>query len=410
MKEKISNLLIWSQKYTKTDMKYAAKGGFWLNLGKTGGFLVTFVTLIAFSRFVTQETYGAYQYVISTMGLFAVFALPGINTALVKSIVQKKEGTLEKGLKEKLKYSLLGSLPLLAISLYYFFRGNNIFGLTFLSTSLLFPLYQSTIIFTHFWQAKKNFKKKSLYDFLSHFFSALLVIPAIYYFENIFLIILVYLISHSFFRGIFLLKTLKQTKNKEIDESALTFGKHLSLIQSIPSFVNHLDRVILWHFLGPIQVAVYSFGYLPVKKIQQLFPISQLTLPKLGDKDIRKIKAKIVEKTKILFLLMIPIVIILYFLASFFYQVFFPQYLNSIVYFQAFLLLLFILPFTLINSALIVELKKKEMYIANIASALLKLTLFLTLIPFFQIWGAVLAILIATFLKEVIYLYFFWRL
>ncbi len=410
IKQKLLKLIILSQEYMQTDMKYAAKGGFWLNLGRLGLFFVSFVTLTAFSRFVSAETYGSYQYIISTIAIFSVFSLPGIETSLIKSMVQGKEGTFIAALKEKLKFSVGGCISLFAVAAWYFSRGNTPFAFSFLAAGFLFPFFESFKIFGAYWHSRKDFRKKSLYLFLTELFSAVLFIPIIFLTEDIFWIILVFLLSRTFFSGIFLIKTAKQTGKGETDYQAIRFGKHLSLINSIPFLTTHIDKIFLWHFLGPVQLAIYSFAYLPINRINALFPISQLALPKLSEIDIRKTKRQILKKMKILFLLIIPILIIIYLLAPFMYSMFFPSYLNSLVYFRFLIILLFLAPMQIIDASLITAHRKKDLYTANISTSIIKILLLLILIPVLGVWGAVTAFIFADVLNAFVKLYFFYRM
>ena len=65
IKEKIFNLLHWSQKYTGTDMVYLATGGFWLISGQIFYSATAFLLSIAFANLWSKETYGIYTYIIS---------------------------------------------------------------------------------------------------------------------------------------------------------------------------------------------------------------------------------------------------------------------------------------------------------------------------------------------------------
>ena len=65
IKEKIYNLLRWSEKYTKTDMVYLAHGGFWLSFGQIISSLSSFLLAIAFANLLPKETYGNYKYILS---------------------------------------------------------------------------------------------------------------------------------------------------------------------------------------------------------------------------------------------------------------------------------------------------------------------------------------------------------
>ncbi len=409
-KQRIRRFLRWSEKYLKTDMTYVARGSFWIMAGKAGTFSISLLLLAAFSNFVSKEVYGTYQYITSLAALFTVFSLPGINTALVRSVAGKKEGTLRLAVKAKLKFSLLGSLILFGISLWYLGKGNTELGVPMLIGATFFPFHRTFNVFGSFWQGKQKFNLRSKYSVLSAFLSAMMLVPVIYLTESPLLIISAFFLSHSLFDGLFLKITLNSVSNADIDGSAVLYGKHLSAMGALGSIVQHLDRIILWHFLGPVEVAVYSFGYLPVSKIKQLCPVSALSLPKLSGKSMKNIKPGIILKFIKLFIIMIPAVAAIVFAAPHIYSLIFPGYEDSIPYFRVLSLLLLLTPFQLLHSALTAGKKQKELYIINLTVPAIKIILFIIFVPMFQIWGLVYSLLITSTISGIMTLYFFLKI
>ncbi len=407
IRQKTTGLLRRSEKYFKTDMLYVAREGFWVVAGKTGTFVFSLLLLAAFSNYTSKELYGTYQYILSTVALFSTFSLPGINAALVRSVARKKEGTLRLAIKTKLKYSLLGSFFLLCISTRYILTGNPQLGIPLLIGALFFPLQRTFRIFESFWQGRKQFNVRSKYMVLSAFFSAIIMIPTIYFTESAALIVLAFCFSHSLFEGLFLNITLNRVKNKESDSGAMPYGKHLSLMWFLTSISLHIDRIILWSLLGPVEVAVYSFAYLPVERMKQLCPISLLSLPRLSEKKVKDIKPGILSKLIKLFLILIPAVILIVFISPYIYRLIFPQYPDSIPYFRVLTVLLLFIPFQLLTDALTSEGRKKELYIINFAVPSVKIILFLAFIPMFGAMGIIYALILSNLLNGIMNLYFF---
>ena len=412
MKERIIKLFKWSEKYTKTDMTYVAKGGFWLSFNKLGLLLASFITMVAFGNLLPAETYGVYQYIISAGVIAGVFSLLGISTATIKSIARGKEGTFWAAAKTRLQWSLIGSFGLLVGAGWYFFAGNLVLAGGFMIAGLLMPGEKIFQMFSDFWNGRKNFKKRTQYTLASVFLSHLVLVPVIYFTNNVLLILLAYFGSHVLFEGFFFFRTVQQAKNDEVDKDAIFFGKTLSLISAISTISGHIDKLIVWQFLGPVQVAVYSFAVLPINKVKGLVPVADLALPKLGESKIEgERKQGVMKKFLKLFLIFIPVAAVLALIAPYVYEIFFPQYLESIPYFQALTALVAVGgPFALLNSALVSELKTRSLYIINTSFPVLKIALFLALIPFYGIWGMVWAILAAEVVNGVLVLYFFKRI
>jgi len=407
LKKKIKDILLWSQKYTQTDMVYLAKGGFWWIFGNVCVLVVSFVTMIAFSRWVSREVFGTYQYVLSVIGILAIFTLPRMQSALVRAVAKGKEGMLWLSAKTSFKWSFIGVAGCLVISGWYFFHQNFILGNSFLIASFLFPIPRISNLLFNFWQGRKKFDIQAKYSIIISILEALVFLPVLFLTNNLILIILAYFISRSIFRGIFFKLTLKKIRNQEKDKETLSFGKHLTLMQSIALFGGQIDKIIIWQFLGPIPVAIYSFAQLPVQRIAGLIPIAPLALPKLSQKNIKEVKKGIFKKFSKLFLISVPLTLFLILVTPLMYKILFPQYLESIPYFQVLVLTLLFIPFSLLSTSFVAEMRKRELYISSSVIPILKMILFLILIPFYGIWGIIAAILITQVCGSALTFYLF---
>ena len=145
------------------------------------------LVMSAFARWVSQETFGTYQYILAVFGTLLIFTLPGTNTSLVLSIAQKKDGTLRAALREKMKWALLGSLCALGLGAWYFLHGNILLGASFSLAALFLPLTNTFSIHNSFWSGRKLFKKKTLYEVSSVVGSSLLLLPVLFLSDNLIL-------------------------------------------------------------------------------------------------------------------------------------------------------------------------------------------------------------------------------
>lgn len=407
LKEKLYQFLKWMERYTETDTLYLAKGGFWWVFGRIVIFLISLTIMMAFANFVPKETFGAYRYIISLIGILAIFSLPGMNTALIRAIAKGAEGMLLVCAKINFKWSLIGSLICLVVSLWYFFHQNFTLGISFLIVAFFFPFYETFPIFASFWHGKMKFAILSKYLIFSNFLVALILIQVIFLTDNLILIILAYFLSWSVFNGFLFKLTLKKVENQIEDKETISFGKHLTLMQIASIFGSQLDKIIIWQFLGPTALAIYSFAQLPILRIQELIPISPLALPKLSERNIKEIENSLFKKFLKLFLFSIPLTLFFILIAPFIYKILFPTYLESIPYFQVLALSLIFIPFSLLGTSLITEMRKKELYFLSYIVPTFQIILFFILIPFYQIWGAIFAILISQIFGNLSILYFF---
>jgi O-antigen/teichoic acid export membrane protein len=182
---------------------------------------------------------------------------------------------------------------------------------------------------------------------------------------------------------------------------------------SVPGAISaQIDNVIMWQFIGPVQVAIYAYALRLVERISELIPFSALAFPKMAEKDLKAdgVKRSIFDKFLKLFWFSIPFTILYILFCPIFFKIFFPTYKESIIYSQVLALTLIFSPFSFLSTAFLAEAKKRELYILNFAPQILKIILFFILIPLFGIWGGVYSILISQIFFSALTLYFFQKL
>lgn len=393
IKQKIKDFLIWSQKYTQTDMVYLAKGGFWLTLGKIISAVSSFLLAIAFANLLDPVTYGNYKYILSLVGILGIFSLTGMGTAVTQAVARGLEGSFIKGFKTKLKWGVLGSLIAIGGAIYYWTRGNYTLPIPLLISAAFLPLMQASKIYEGFLAGKKLFNFQVKYSSLSQVFSVGATIGALFLTKNLFWLIAVYFVSHTLLNYSFYLITKREFKpNKKEEPQTLSYGKHLSLIGVISTIGGHLDKILLFTLVGAGTLAVYSFAIVVPDQVRGLLKsIKALALPKFAGRTEKEIKRNIMKKLWKLFLLTGVIIVAYVMIAPSLYKIFFPKYLSSIPYSQFAILALVSFPTSLITVSFQAKMRKKELHLLNLVSVV-KIALVVSLVPFFGIWGAVIAI------------------
>ena len=396
LKQKIYNLLRWSEKYTQTDMVYLAKGGFWLTLGQIISTISGLLLAIAFANLLPKETYGVYKYVLSLASILAIPTLSGMNTAITRSVAQGYEGSFIPALKARLHWGILSSLASITLAGYYFFQGNTTLTICFLIATVFLPLMDSFTIYESFWGGKKRFDIQSKYKIITQILAVSALITTLFLTKNLFLIILAYFVSYTLLRFVFLKITIKKSHlNQKQDPQAISYGKHLSLMGIIVVIAGQLDKVLIWHFLGAAPLAIYFIAVTPPLKIKDaLKSIGGLALPKFSQRSKNELKRSVSKKIFKFFLLIIPIVVLYIILAPLIYKILFPQYLDSVIYSQVFIISLLLFPRILLDTSLTAQMRKKDLYLIRTLSPIIQILLLSILLPLYGIWGAIFAILI----------------
>ncbi len=412
IKQKIYSLVKKSEKWTKTDMVYLAKNGSWIALSRSIGIISAFLLSIAYANLLPKETYGLYKYTLSIAGLLGIFSLPGINTSLIRSISLGHEGSFGKALKTKVKWGFLGLVVGLSVSGYYFFNGNLVIASGFLIASFFVPITEVFNISGCYLQGKKLFKTSAMVNSIKSILFAIAIVSTIFFTKNIVLILLAFYFSTLIFQiAIYLYIFKKYKRNNSIDNSTISFGKHLSLISIIEKLAMHIDKILMWHLLGPAKLAVYAFATLPVIQLNSLLKIiPTLSFPKLTVQNRNELKKTLPQKTmKLLLLLIIP-VIIYYTLAPLLFKLLFPEYLEAIKYSQIYSLSILTIPLGMFATTITAKAHKRYLYIIKTINPSIKIILYAMLIPAFGINGAIASFILANVINSQISFFFFKKL
>jgi len=399
LKNNIRGLLKWSEKWTGTDMIYLARGGFWLTGGQIISAGAVFATSLAFANLLPPQIYGTYKYILTLAGLFTAISLTGLSASLTQAVARGLEKTWQPIFKSKIRWSLIAGAVTLSAASYYFFKNNFILGGGLMIAGLFLPLMESAGLYPYLLQGRKNYQDTAKYLGISQIFSGLILITALFFTKNLFLIIAAYFLSWIISRWIILKIILKkQPLIGEIDQDAVRYGKHLSLIDIINQVAEYLDKILIFQFLGASEVAVYSIAMAVPEQIRAFIKnLNFFLLPKFSAQNVAVVQKNLSKKIILLLLGLLIIVAIYIFGAPFFFKLFFPKYLTSINYSQ-------FLALGLIAYASIVPLNflkahkfTGKLYQSNNFTSLFQIISLLILIKFFGIWGAVTAKVLTKF-------------
>ncbi len=387
---------MWSQKYTQTDMLYIAKGGSWLFLGQAVGFLANFLLIMAFTNWLSKETFGTYKYVLSLLGILSIPSLSGMNTAAFNAAAKDEDGSCLAAFKLKLKWGLWGSLASLIVAGYYFLQGNQTLAVCFLIVACFLPFFNSFSLYESFLAGKKKFALLNKFSILTQIISLIFLTGTVFFTKNILTILLAYFLPLTLLYILFFYLTKKNLDPKgKPNSETLSFGKHLSLMGILGNISSQLDKIILWHFLGPVPLAIYSIAMMMPDKIKDILKIiGSLAMPKIVVKPIQELQKSIPKRTIQLFALAIPTMILYIFVAPFVFKWFFPQYSQYVIYSQVYALILLFYPRLLAGAVISAKQKTKELYIGSLVLTPVYWILLLALIPFFGLWGAIFSFLI----------------
>ncbi|MBI5147714.1 MAG: oligosaccharide flippase family protein [Parcubacteria group bacterium] len=381
------------QKFFGVDLRYIARGGFWLGLDQFFSIALSLALTVAFANLLSQELYGIYRYILSVFAILTIFTLPNMDVAAAASVAGGMEGSLTAALKTRIRWGLAGAAGALAMSGYYFFNQNSLLGFSFLIVAAFLPFNDSFGLYGALLKGRRLFKLKSQYSIVTRIVSAASLIGALFLSQNLFWILVAFFAPYVFLRLFFFWFIMKKEKpNEKTDPHLITYGKHLSVMQFLGSLVNYLDSLLVFHYLGAAPLAVYSIAMAPITKFQQTFSIiPELALPKFSAKNAEETKTHLLKKIFKTLIFVGAGVGIYILIAPTVFKLFFPKYTEAVFYSQLISLILLALPFGLIYTFFQSKAMKEKIYHYNIAIRIFQLAIVAALVPFFGIMGAIAA-------------------
>lgn len=376
-------------------MVYAAHGGFWLAASKAVGLVTSLALASAMAHFVPQYVFGNYRFVISGVAVISIFSLTGMGTAITQAVARGYEGALMAGTKEYLRWGVGTIVLTLGVAAYYLVNENQILAISFLIGGACMPLMTAASFFSQFISGKKQFEVHAWYEAIRSVFPALLLIVTVVITDNPVAIVAVYFISNTVVcLGLYWATLRRFRPNTSNDLETIPYGRHLSVMGALGKIAEHIDKILMFHYLGAQQLAMYAFALTPIGQLRLLNEIpARLATPKLSGRDLSELRLTLPRKVFLLVAIMGVITAIYIVCAPYLFRILFPQYAEAVFYTQLMALSLILVPGSMFSEALTAHMRKGELYISQIAIPLLKISLFAILVPLYGVLGAVITLI-----------------
>jgi O-antigen/teichoic acid export membrane protein len=393
LRDKLIRLLRWSERYTKTDMVYLFTSGVWGNLGAFSISFFSFLLYVAFAHFLSKETYGTYQYLLSLGAIVGTFTLTGMNTAIAQAIARGYDGVFAKAMQLQMRWNLLPMIGSWVFSAYYFYNGNTTLGWGLLLIGLITPTINTLNTYTAILSGKKDFRRGFLFNLYSNlpYYGSLLLIA--FFYNAPLPLLIANLVSQVLATYVLYKATLTVYQlNDAIDPQTIGYGKHLSFMNLLGGIISQLDSVLVFHYLGAAELAIYSFATAIPERLAGFFKfIPAAAMPKFAVKTDEEIKRSILAKTSIGLFAGAVIAFAYILLAKVFFTLFFPTYMDAVPYSQLYGLVIIASIGGVFPMALIAKRHIKSLYIFNIAMPIISLVLQFSGIIYFGLWGLIVA-------------------
>ncbi|MEN9389905.1 MAG: hypothetical protein RLZZ283_5 [Candidatus Parcubacteria bacterium] len=378
------------ERYIKTDTTYLFSGGFWLGLAKVVSLLVSFAVGVAFANLLPKELYGNYKYIISLASIIGTISLSGLGTALTRAAARGFDGELDRSYRLSFYSSLVGSFAAIMASAYYFYFDNALLGWSFVIIAIVNPYTNVSSLFRSYLSGKMQFRAQALGTTLQNIIPSVLIIAALFVSHSVILLVAITLVATAavglvvewYARAVY--KT-----NNERDPQAAQLATHTSVLNFMGAFASKIDAILVFQNMGGTALAIYAFAAAMPETIRgSLKIITSLAVPKFATMTSDDISKSLVQKALPSTVLIACITILYIVLAPFVFTIFFPKYMDSLLYSQVYALtILFSAP--LITAYFDSQLAIYERYVLGISGAIGQTILAVGGLYFFGLWGVI---------------------
>lgn len=379
--------------FLKSDVRYLAYSGFWSNATSVVVTLLSLALYLVFANFLSKETYGTYQYLLSIAALLGSLTLTGMNTSVARAVAQGFDGAVRQALWYQLKLAWIPFIVAVCGSLFFLNGGEIILAIGIFLSGIFIPLSNAFNTYSAYLHGKRDFKNGFLYNTAINlpFYGSLISLallsdsPVVLLAGNLVVQTAAYFVALCV-----VLRRIPKHARREPD--SLSFGTHLSVMGVFSALAAQLDSVLAFHYLGAAQLAVYAFATaIPDRLAGLLKFLPAAALPSFSNRSEAEVRQGILLRLPLLTVGLLIIAGIYALGAPFVYRILFPAYTEAISYSQVYGLVLFGIVTQVILAALSAHGRIRSLYVFNIVVPLTQVGLQLLGVLLYGLWGLIFA-------------------
>ncbi len=216
-------------------------------------------TIYVLVRALDKTQFGEYQFILSVVGLLTIFSLPGVSNAIMQSTARGCEGVFRESARLAFLSSLIGSLILCGIALWYFLTKENAPYIAFYAAAGLFPFVHGLKHWKAIIAGRERFSLLLVIDGLVALLTALLLISVVLIFPgSIVLPLFIVLCVPSLQNLIMTCYLFKKIDNKApIENGCVQYGIKTTFYSSLNIVANNIDKLLIYNFFSPASLASY---------------------------------------------------------------------------------------------------------------------------------------------------------
>ena len=257
----------------------------------------------------------------------------------------------------------------------------------------LSPFLASANLASSFLGGKKDFKHQSLYfGIWGSGIPIVALICTVLCTNDPLWFVVVYSLSNLLSSLSFYKKTLElyRPDPAKKDTGMLSYGKHLSFIGILGGIAGNLDQILLFHYVGAAELAIYNFATAILDQTSgPLKTLGSMLVTSFASHSEKSIGQNMSNKVWWLAALAVTIIVVYLPLAPYIYQVLFPGYVAAVPYSQLYAFSLLSIIFTPFGSYIVAKKKLTSQYVSSIGSYSIQIIFMVVGVLWGGLWGLI---------------------
>lgn len=269
-------------KITGFNISYFLHSGSWVI---SRYFILTalgFITSVALARVTLPDTLGRYQLVISVIGIASLLALPGLNTAALKTVVEGKKGGIRQAFSLALKGSFVAVIILVFIAFIFASRGDWAIFWGLLLSLIFLPMFLAPNHWYVFFEGRQDFAASSKRIILQQgvLFSGLMLV--LFVSPSLSALLLASFAIPAIFNTLYYFEVIKKEGISDGKVLDIKYGLACTLQKASSVVIEAVQPLLIAASAGFASVAFYQVAYFLLTTMGTFFVnISTIYFPKL---------------------------------------------------------------------------------------------------------------------------------
>lgn len=381
------------------DAIYLVRSSAWLNGRIIFATILTFTLSVLFANLLSPEEYGQYKFIISAVTLWGALLLAGANTAVASAVARGAQRTFLASIPLQIRWDMGAALCIAGTGVYYIMQGNSSIGIPILAAAITYPASAVLNTYNAYFGGMRNFKSQATYESITSVVYFGTIVTALLLGAHAGLLAVLFFTANAVGHSIGFMRARKMVdRSTKVEPGALDYAKQLTLVSIPASLMLQLDNILVFHYLGSVELAIYSFAMLGPDKIGSLLKtVPVIALPKYAQRSTTELQASIPRRS-LQFSALGAVIGIAYALAApLAFKIFFPQYLAAVPYSQLYALSLVAAGALLPVSSLMAQGRIRRIAVLQFGLPLAQLVITYLGIRHFGLVGAIVAKLIGDF-------------